>query len=936
MSEPVTPPPAATSIAPASFAQSRLWFLDRFEPGDPVYHIPLAVRLKGSLDQPAVERALRKLYERHETLRTTFTVEHGEVMQVIHAPSPAPLIYSPQLAAADRLARSLADEARRPFDLVTGPLWRAVLWELGPADHVLQLTFHHIISDGWSLGVLIREFSAAYTDADYAPPELAIQYADFAAWQKEQLSAATGDDPIAAWRERLAGADFSPPLLTDRPRAKSRSTAGATLAFTIDTGVTTQLRELSRMAGGSLYMALLTGFAAVICRWSGRDDVVIGTPVANRTRAELEPLIGFFVNALPLRLSLGPDPTGAELFQQVQAVTLQALADQDLPFEKLVQQLEPERSLAHTPIFQIMFVLQNAPGDTLRLPGLEVSPIEVDTATSKFDLTLVLEESGNTLSGRIEYAADLFARETIARLVNQFSHALNQLVAAPTRRIAEWAGADPTELALLATWSNGPTPDYPSTSIPAVFTALAQTQPEAVAVRCGDQTLSYGEVERRANQLAHLLQAHGIGPDQPVGVCSPRSPELIISLLGIMKAGGAYLALDPTAPPARLAAVLQAAECSLVIVDEESQQHLPAEVEGWVPADLRAPLAEAPTTSPPGAVGPDHLAYISFTSGSTGTPKGVAVPHRAVLRLVHGEVFATFGPDEVFLLMAPLAFDASTLEIWAPLLRGGQLVIMPPGNPTLEEIGRVVRTEQITTLWLTAGLFHLMIEERPEDLRGLRQLIAGGDVLSVPQVAKALAALPSTRLVNGYGPTENTTFTCCHQITRVDLTRPSIPIGRPIGHTTVRVLDRHQRPTPIGVPGELYTGGDGLARGYVGQPELTATAFIADPHQPGKRLYRTGDRVRWLADGSLEFLGRRDRQVKLRGHRVEPGEVEHALAAEPEVTAAAVQVFDGPTGKRLVAYVTPRLDPTALRRALAARLPEALVPAVIVLWTTCR
>ena len=440
MNDLVVPLWADASIAPASSAQSRLWFLDRFEPGDAVYHIPLAVRLQGTLDVPAVERALRFLYERHETLRTTFTVENGDVMQVIHPRDSVPLILSHLTAATADLDLKMSEEARRPFDLVTGPLWRAVLWALSPTEHVLQLTFHHIVSDGWSLGVLIREFGAAYRDADYAPPELAIHYADFAAWQNEQLSGPALTDKTSAWRDRLADADFSPPLATDRPRAKSRSTVGATVTFAIDATVTTQLSELSRLGGGSLYMALLAGFAAVLRRWSGRDDLIIGTPVANRTRAELEPLIGFFVNALPLRLSLDRDPTGAELFQRVQAASLEALADQDLPFEKLVQQLEPERSLAHTPIFQIMFVLQNAPMGTLQLPGIEVSPHEVDTATSKFDLTMVLEESGDGLNGRVEYAADLFERATMSRLVEQFTQTLSQLARAPTQRLSQLTG----------------------------------------------------------------------------------------------------------------------------------------------------------------------------------------------------------------------------------------------------------------------------------------------------------------------------------------------------------------------------------------------------------------------------------------------------------------------------------------------------------------
>ena len=918
------------AVVSASFAQSRLWFLDRFEPGDPVYHIPLAVRLKGTIDQAALERSLAFLVQRHETLRTTFGVEAGDVVQIIHPAGPRVALAinapKPDVAFADQLSA----EARRPFDLVNGPLWRAVLWHLNAGEHVLQLTLHHIISDGWSLGVLIKEFSAAYAETDYAPPELSVHYADFAAWQNEQLSGPALDQRIATWRERLAGADFTPPLVTDYARAKARSTAGATERFTLDRELTQQLKALSQAGGGSLYMALLTGFAAVLRHWSGRDELIIGTPVANRTRAEIEPLIGFFVNALPLRISLADDPTGAELFKRVATTSMAALEDQDLPFEKLVQELQPDRSTAYTPLFQVMFVLQNAPMEELEMANLVACPEEVDTATSKFDLTFILEECDAGLSGRIEYASELFAPATIARLTRHFTSALQELVTHPTRPLSQIRLASDAEQQQLRAWSVGPTPAYPATSIAAVFATAAAQHPDAIAVSGAGQQLTYAEVEGRANQLAHALQTHGVAPDVPVGLLMERSPDVVVALLGILKAGGAYLALDPAYPAARLTTILQSAACSRVITSLAQPPRFSAEVTAWDLDQLMSDSVGLPTTAPSLAFGPDHLAYISFTSGSTGTPKGVAVPHRAVLRLVHGDGFMHFGPEEVFLLMAPLAFDASTLELWGPLLHGGRLVVMPPGKVTLEAIGEVVRRESVTSLWLTAGLFNLMIDERSKDLAGVRQLLAGGDVLSLPHVAKALAELPNTRLINGYGPTENTTFTCCHQITAADLKRGSIPIGTPISHTTVEVLDAALRPVPIGVPGDLYTGGDGLARGYVGAPELTAAAFIQHPRDPQKRLYRTGDRARWLADGTVEFLGRADRQIKIRGHRIEPGELEATLAAEPEVTAAAVVVADGRTGKRLIGYVSPQIDTNSLQQRLAARLPNYLVPSVLI------
>jgi hypothetical protein len=536
-------------LAPASFAQVRLWFLDRFEPGSSTYHIPLAVRLSGPIDEPSVEKALQAIANRHEPLRTTFTVEDGTVMQVIRPATSAICFKSSQLTTLAELSA----EARHSFDLVAGPLWRAKLWQSGPDEHVLQLTFHHIVSDGWSLGVLIKEFAALYASSETALPELSIQYADFATWQNAQLTGPTLATKIDSWCQRLAGADFSPLLETDLPRPKSRDAAGATHKFELNGAVTAQLNTLAQTGGGSLFMALLAGFAMVLQRWSGRDDLVIGTPVANRNRREVEPLIGFFVNTLPLRLSLANHPSGAELFARVRSATLDALADQDVPFEKLVHELQPERSLSLTPLFQVMFVLQNAPLESLKLPGLNVSALEVDTATSKFDLTLVLEESPTGLSGRIEYATSLFRPATIDRLANHFLRALENLVATPTRPVSEFKLTGDAEIAQLAKWSTGPTPGYPATSIATAFTARALATPNAIALTFGESAVTYAELDARANQLAHILRNHGVTIDVPVGICLPRSVELVVALLGILKAGGAYLALDPGYPAARLA-----------------------------------------------------------------------------------------------------------------------------------------------------------------------------------------------------------------------------------------------------------------------------------------------------------------------------------------------------------------------------------------------
>jgi len=927
--------PAEISVVPASFAQQRLWFLDRFEPGSPVYHIPLAVRLTGELDRGALMHAFDEIAVRHETLRTTFAVEEDEVVQHIH-PTPKWEWREETVRDESELAARLSADARRPFDLTCGPLCRATLAQLSARDHVLLVTLHHIISDGWSLGVFIGEFSKLYASgiAGRAGPlsELAIQYADFSVWQRDWLQGAVLARHLDYWRRALKNAPAVLALPTDRPRPPALTTTGRTLRFPIDAALTHGLRELSRHTESSLFMTLLGGFAVLLRRWSGRDDLVIGTPVANRTRGELEPLVGFFVNALPLRLNLAGDPTGRELIGRVREVALGAFAHQEVPFEKLVQELQPERTLGHAPVFQVMFVLQNASVGALALPGLTATPVEVDTGTAKYDLMLALEESGGALTGRLEYNSDLFDEGTAARLAQHYTCLLGELVRTPGARIdALRLQTSHDEQQLLHGW-NATARAYPDQSIAELFAAQVRCRPQAIAVRFAGASLTYAELDARANRLAHLLIAAGVRPDLPVGVCLERSFELIVALLAIIKAGGAYVALNPEYPAARLALVMAETRSPVLVTQASHLDKVPTDGARVICVDRDVAQIDAePVTTPTVPVTLEHLAYVSFTSGSTGKPKGVAVPQRGVVRLVQNTDFATFTAEDVFLQLAPVAFDASTFEIWAPLLNGGALVVMPPGTPTLEELGRAIRTDGITTLWLTAGLFHLMVDERLDDLRGVKQLLAGGDVLSVPHVRKFLQAIPACRLINGYGPTENTTFTCCHAIGESDLAIGSVPIGRPIANTRVYVLDENLRPVPVGVPGELFAGGDGLARGYLDEPELTAEKFIPDPFSNNcrVRLYRTGDRVRWRADGMLEFLGRLDQQVKIRGYRIEPGEVEASLLAEPGVKAAAVIVQDNAGEKRLIGYAVSSLTGEELRTRLQIRLPDYLVPAVI-------
>jgi amino acid adenylation domain-containing protein len=965
---------ASVSIAAASFAQQRLWFLDRFEPASAVYHIPLAVRLRGPLDREAVAAALERIVARHETLRTTFKLEDDEVVQEIHETLPLAFRECAAPRGEEGLSGALEAEARRTFDLARGPLLRAVLWRLSPADHVLQLTLHHIVSDGWSLGVLVAEFQAEYRAALEGGvaelPPLEIQYADFAEWQRGWMQGDTLERSLGYWRRQLAGLPAALALPSDRPRPATRSGAGGIHRFEIEPELADALRGLARESGCSLFMVLLAGFAALLRRLSGQRELVIGTPVAGRTRREIEPLIGFFVNTVALRIDLSDDPAGRTLLQRARAVALEAFSHQEVPFERLVQELQPERAPGQTPFFQAMLVLQNAPVRALDLPGLTAAPVEVEAGTAKYDLTLAFEEQGGGLLGRLEFSRDLFEPATAARFARYGARLLDGLARFPGTRVSELCLMDPAERrCVLETWAHGSFSAVPESNLAQLFSEQVARRPRAVAVECDGAALSYGELDERAERLGRLLRARGVGPDVLVGLLAERSLELVVALLAIAKAGGAYVGLDPAWPAARLEALLAEAGIGVLFVEEALRERLPEAYGGKVLVLGR----EEQAPEPPGRLegcgaGPDHLAYVSFTSGSTGRPKGVAVTQRGVARLVKaGGGFARMEETESFLFFAPLSFDASTFELWGALLNGGRLVVMPPAAGaapvSLEQIGRVVRERKVTTLWLTAGLFHAMVEERLEDLRGLRQLLAGGDVLSPTHVRRATQALAGCEIINGYGPTENTTFSACHRV-QADLENWSapLPIGRPIGRSRIYLLDETMEPVPVGVAGELYLGGDGLARGYLGQPALTAERFVPDPFAQGDeaargaRLYRSGDLGRWRADGSLEFLGRRDRQVKMRGFRIEPAEIEAALLDHPNVKEAVVVAWEeeGRNGRsragaarRLVGYYVPRNgearagqgsesgsreEPEAetLRRFLIRRLPDYLVPAELI------
>ncbi|QSQ26344.1 amino acid adenylation domain-containing protein [Pyxidicoccus parkwayensis] len=939
---------ARTEEAELSFAQLRLWLVDQYQPGSALYNIPAALRLKGALDVVALERAFTEVVRRHQSLRTTFRAREGRPVQVIHPGMPCELEvedlrHLPEPERTREALRLAREEAQRPFDLARGPLLRTGLVRLADEEHLLLVTMHHIVSDAWSLSVLIRELGALYeaflTGQPSPLPELPIQYADYAVRQREWLQDDVLDGQLAYWKRQLEGAPPSLELPTDRPRTADTRNPGAMMNVELPAGLSRNLKNFCRAEGATLFMGLLAGLQALLARYTGQDDISVGAPIAGRRQAETEGLIGFFVNTLVLRTKLGVDPTFRELLGRVKEVTLGAYSHQDVPFEKLVEVLKPARQLGHTPFFQVALGLLNTPPLELSLRGLTLTPVDaVDSGTSKFDFTLTLVESPRGLAGTVEYRTDLFEPSTVTRMMEHLRVLLENAVLYPTRRLSELSlQATVERRRVLVDW-NATSVEYPrDASLHSLFEARAAASPEAVAVVApGGRTLTYGELDRRANQLANHLRADGVRVGDRVALCMEHAPEAVVAVLGILKAGAAYVPLDPSAPPERMGFILHDTGATRVLTLEGAARHLPADAARPVFLDTEAArIAASPDTAPSVDVTGADLAYVMYTSGSTGRPKGVCVPHRAVTRLVVGTGFAKLGPDEVLLQLAPLAFDASTFELWGGLLHGARLVVPPPHALSLEELGRLLDSHRITTLWLTAALYEQMVVSQPAALARVRQVLAGGDVLPPERVREHLAF--GGRLVNGYGPTEGTTFTCCHVLTDPAGVGHSVSIGKPIANTRVYLLDASLRPVPVGVPGELFIGGDGLAWGYLRRPDLTAECFLPDPYSsaPGARLYRSGDLARWLPDGRLQFLGRRDAQVKLRGFRIEPGEVEVVLSRHPGVREVTVLARDDmPGGKALVAYLAPRnaqtVDSQALRAFLRKTLPEYMVPSAFV------
>jgi amino acid adenylation domain-containing protein len=928
---------------PLSFSQQRLWFLDRLEPGTATYNIPLALHFAGGLDVPALAAALGEVARRHETLRTTFTETGGKPLQRIHPPGPAalPAIDLAGLPAERRLEearRRMAAEAARPFSLEKGPLVRTTLLRLGPAEELLLVTMHHIISDGWSVPIFTRElgelYSAVREGKPAGLPALPVQYADFAHWQRAWLQGETLEAELAHWRERLRGV---PPLIelpTDRPRPANRTWRGTVHRRVLPGDFATALKTAGRRQGATPFMVLLAGFAALLHRYSRQETFAVGVPVAGRNRIETEPLIGFFVNTLVLRCEVGPDADLRALVERARETVLDADAHQDVPFEKLVEELSPERSLSHSPLFQVMLTYLSVPREELAAEGLKMTPMGVASGTSKFDLTLSVRADGERTILDLEHSTELFDAATVERLAGHLVRLLDGAFAAPGRRVAEIPLLSAEEAQQLREW-NQTAASYPTElCLHELIEAQVERTPESTALSHEGRSLTYRHLDSAADRLARRLRASGVGVESVVGVLAERSLEMVVALLAVLKAGGAYLPLDPEYPADRLAFMLADSAAPVVLAEERLLDRLPSH------GGLVLPLAGVAEPGEPverltGGGGAGSLAYVIYTSGSTGRPKGTMNSHRGIVnRLLWMQEQYGLTADDRVLQKTPYSFDVSVWELFWPLLTGARLVMARPGGHREPEyLARTIVAEGISTLHFVPSMLRVFLEapEAAGCAATVKRVICSGEALPAELVRRFFERLPGVELHNLYGPTEaavDVTYWACEPGDR----RGLVPIGRPVANTRIHILDRELRPLPVGAPGELLIGGVQVGRGYLARPDLTADRFVPDPvsGEAGARLYRTGDLARLLPDGAVDFLGRIDHQVKLRGLRIELGEIEAALSRHPAVAQAVVVMREGSPGNQLLAaYYVPAggaVEADELRAALRKELPEHMVP----------
>jgi amino acid adenylation domain-containing protein len=954
----------STETTPLSFAQQRLWFLAQLEPDSPFYNIATAISLQGSLNVVALEQTFTEILRRHEVLRTRVTVVNEQPIATV-APAialPLPVIDLSALPEPQRDAevRSLISaEGQQPFDLSCDLLLRIKLLRLAEDDHILLVTMHHSAADGWSSDILIDEGAALYQAfCQHQPsplPALSIQYADFAVWQHQWLQGEILDAQMDYWRKRLADAPTPLELPTDRPHPAIQSYRGNSYRFQLAPELPRSLHHLSQQAGCTLFMTLLAAFNVLLGRYSGSEDIVVGTPIANRHRAEVEGLIGCFVNTLVLRTDLSCNPTVLELLEQVRERALEAYTHQDLPFEQLVEALQPQRSLSHTPLFQVMFVFQNTPASSSELEGLRLSPLPVENKTAKFNLTLFLEQSPQGLTTVWEYNTDLFDASTIERMAGHFQTLLEGMVAQPQQRISELPLLTTAEQhQLLVEWNDTQADYFSNHCIHELFEMQSLKSPDAVAAMVVDvqsaasqsviQQLTYRELNDRANKVAHYLRTLGVGPDVRVGICIERSLEMVVGLLGILKAGGAYVPLDPTYPQERLRDMLQDAAVSVLLTQQSLVELLPSHQANVVCLDSQWKVISTQSQeNPASGVSATNLAYVIYTSGSTGKPKGIAMQHHSLVNLIVWQIEnAIIDSKAKTLQFAPVSFDVSFQEIFSTWCGGGTLVLISEEiRRDAHALLRLCVEEKIERLFLPVIALQQLAQvanDLPYHLASLQEIITAGEQLQIPpSLIRFFNDLPGCVLHNHYGPSET------HVVTAFTLQGsasdwPTIPsIGRPIANTQIYILDNNLQPVPIGVPGELYVGGVGVAWGYFNRSDLTQEKFIPDPFssQPQARLYKTGDLARYLPDGNIQFLGRRDRQVKTRGFRIEPGEIETVLSTHPQVQQAVIVVRgDDPANKHLVAYLVSHEESPSgsqLRNFLKQKLPDYMIPSAFVM-----
>lgn len=943
-------PVERNGTAPLSFPQQQFWLLDQAEPNSSHYNVRAAIKIAGPLDAAKLHEAFTAIVARHEILRTKFVLNEGSPVQSIAPSLPFALDVSDlsNLEASEReteVQQVLAVEAEEHFDLARGPLFRARLLKFGRDEHLLLITLHHIICDGWSIDVLLRELMTRYQSAASAP-QLQLQYADFALWQRKRFQSEALTSQIDYWKQKLAGAPAVLELPTDYRRPATHTFNGAQASLLLPADLCRGVKALSRREGATLFMTLLASFQTLLFRYSGRDDIVVGSPIAGRTQVETEDLIGAFVNTLALRGDLSGNPTFREFLSRVRETALESYTHQEVPFEKLVEELRPDRSTNRTPLFQVMFALQNPPAD-IAVAGLRLSALKLDHTNSKFDLTLEVEEQPNGLRASFEYNTDLFAPATMQRMLEHFQNLLTAIVAHPNHSLSDLSLLSESELEkLLVAWNDTAAEFSNDACVHELFEAQVARTPDAVAVEFQGEQLTYRELNARANQLARYLAKQGVGPEVLVGVCVERSPEMLISILAVLKAGGAYVPLDPTYPSERIAFMIEDARLSLLLTQDRLVKDIPACGARLIPVDRDAEIiARESEQNPVIEITPRNLAYVIYTSGSTGNPKGVQLEHRSLVNFVEAAVAAyEIKPSDRVLQFASLSFDLSAEEIYPALICGATVVLrtdemISSPREFLNQCG----AWRVTVLDLPTAYWHELTDALDQEgvtlPASVRLVIIGGEkaLLERVRVWQKFAG-ESVRLVNSYGPTETTVVAtmCDLKQHHGNGLRQNVSIGRPILNTTVFVLDELRRPVPIGVPGELYIGGAGVARGYLNRPELTAEKFILDPFSKDAtaRLYRTGDVVRYSADGNIEFVGRVDNQIKIRGFRVELGEIEQALRNHPGVTDSVVVLFEDDAGdKRLVAYVVPagesQLTLTELRNFLKAKLPSYMLPAAL-------